>query len=425
MFIHQALMSSREDVKPDQRSQAQYEYIKLSLGVVNCFLGDLIILSIVFKMLQKGKECTPFNLLAHLGPARTSLYAILCFLLMDSLAAGIGMLCTCMGLDVLSGGVTSPGLRGWPGAWLSLVLATNLMSTFIFAYEFVLRWKQRKRENITVFGGPLEQFFVALMCTGAIYCCTLTVMLVLFIINSNVRYVFSHMIPQFAGIYPTATIVIVAFSTNDPSIQPSSTRAPTRHRSRRFDDLPPPSLRRVKRIPPLPSPDTRGNQRVASPDLVTLPVSSVSPQRVVNWCRSKLLRPSTTDYPRRGSETSIQNSIHVHIQTIQQVDELYPPKRTTSPSFLPLDTTLDTNDALHWAAEPFKRRSIKWAGQEEDEISPSVRYRWLDDGGNPSRASREQDDGRDLEFYQWWTDNTSSTITALLPYHREGGAETV
>ncbi|VDB94513.1 unnamed protein product [Peniophora sp. CBMAI 1063] len=205
IFLRQASTSTDVEMVSKHRSRERYEYSKLLLGVVNCLLGDLIILYTAFRMETIIGRTRPSSCSTP-GCTRIILYIFPSLFLLASL--GIGMLSTCDGVDVIAGQVQSPSLRSWPGAWLSLVLATNVISTLVFAYEYTTRGMQHKAERV-------------------LYCCMIAILLVLFIVNVNVRYVFSHILPQLAGIYPTGVVVVVAISTNDPAINllPLRTRA--------------------------------------------------------------------------------------------------------------------------------------------------------------------------------------------------------
>ncbi|KZV65599.1 hypothetical protein PENSPDRAFT_737635 [Peniophora sp. CONT] len=365
IFLQQSL-SVPTTTERDPRTHARYEYTKLSLEVVNssqCFLGDVIIISIALT-LQRIKARGP---------------------------AGIG-------------------------------LAVSPHNSY--------RRRQRKAENVTVVGGSLKEFFVTLICSGALYCCTFIVLLVLLLINSNVRYIVNHMIPQLAGIYPTATIVIVAFSTNDPAIQLSPVHTLLKQPSRRFDDLPPASPVQFTRA--LPRTNSREDQQPVSPLSHVSAASSVTTdctmRRVFGWCRSKMHRPPPGP-PRRGSESSVktlQNSIHVHVHVERKVDEPHTPRRIASPSLPPINTNLGMDEFYleAYVADPSKRRSIKFAGLEDDGIPPIARYRWFDDDGEHTK--NDQDEGSKPVFLQWQADTSSATMaTSAQEYDYENGEKTV
>ncbi|VDB94515.1 unnamed protein product [Peniophora sp. CBMAI 1063] len=418
IFLQQALSSAQGVKRADPQTHARYEYTKLSLEVVNCFLGDLIIISTALT-LEKVIGKTKSRSRSHLA----TLYAVPTLLLVASLVAGIGMVCTCGGADVLSS-ILSPVQRGWPSAWISLVLATNLVSTLVFVYEFVSRClrKELKADNMTVIGGSLKEFFITLMCSGALYCCTFIVLLVLFMIDCNARYIVNHMIPQLAGIYPTATIVIVAFSTNDPSIQLSPiSRSINKQSSRRFhEDLPPVSPTKRTRSTP-PSSPHGGSRMLLPPFKGLLTRASCSPRRAFEWCRSKLRGPHPI-YPRKDSSNStatLKGSVRVTVDVERIYDEPYVPKRTTS---LPLHADLrGLND---YKLETFndertKQRLSRLADPDEDGVSPLEAYIWAEEG--PYRRSTDQGGG-EFEFF-WWKGNTSMDTVASFPReHTHGGS---
>ncbi|KAI0320377.1 hypothetical protein OF83DRAFT_1169408 [Amylostereum chailletii] len=173
-----------------------WEYTKLALEVVNCVLGDVIVL---WRVLKIGFP---------LGVNYLALCSLLC-LFAGSAVAGIGMVFTAS-RTISSDDIVHEPLNAWIIAWSSLTLATNVFATaIIFRTWFGTAHGVADKK-------PLHHQILATMIeSGCFYSCTFALFLVLFGLGLDASYILNHVVPQLAGIYPTLIIVLVCWHSHN------------------------------------------------------------------------------------------------------------------------------------------------------------------------------------------------------------------
>ncbi|KAI0032762.1 hypothetical protein K488DRAFT_85584 [Vararia minispora EC-137] len=172
----------------DNPPSSRYEYSKLALEVVNCLIGDFVV---VWRAWTLGMT---------IGRSRYALCAPPLLLLIATGVSGAGMVVTSAGFDIISYWPNA-SLRKWTIVWAVLTIATNFVVTLVIICEAWMRARRLHQAN-----GPVQGLMILCAESGLLYACTFAVLLVLFLVNSHGAFIMNHMIPQLAGIYPTVLV---------------------------------------------------------------------------------------------------------------------------------------------------------------------------------------------------------------------------
>ncbi|KAI0049284.1 hypothetical protein FA95DRAFT_908840 [Auriscalpium vulgare] len=186
------------------------EYTKLALEVINCFLGDTIMLWRAWTLWRK-------NVPVCLTPA---------ILFLGSIATGIGMVYECAKTSS-EADYQSDTCGRWAISWTAMTLATNAAATGIITYN---SWVYHCdiRRILGPSASPLHRHVSLLLIeSGSLYCCTFALLLALVATKQDGAYVLNHMIPQLTGIYPTLVLVLICLKLTRSDMNSRPPRFPT------------------------------------------------------------------------------------------------------------------------------------------------------------------------------------------------------